>query len=34
MNIGIIDVDDTKFPNLCLMKLSSFYKSLGIRQCF
>ena len=29
MNIGLIDVDDTKFPNLCLMKLSSFYKSLG-----
>ena len=29
MNIGLVDVDDTKFPNLCLMKLSSFYKSTG-----
>lgn len=29
MNIGLVDVDDTKFPNLCLMKLSSFYKSIG-----
>lgn len=29
MNIGLIDVDKTKFPNLALMKLSAWYKSRG-----
>lgn len=27
--IGLIDVDGHHFPNLCLMKLSAFHKSLG-----
>lgn len=29
MNIGLIDVDGTKFPNLVLMKLSAWYKAHG-----
>lgn len=29
VNIGLIDVDQTKFPNLVLMKLSAWYKSQG-----
>ncbi len=29
MNIGLIDVDKNKFPNLALMKLSAFHKSKG-----
>lgn len=29
MTIGLIDVDGHNFPNLCLMKLSSYHKSLG-----
>lgn len=29
MNVGLIDVDNTKFPNLVLMKLSAWYKSKG-----
>lgn len=29
MLIGLIDVDGHNFPNLCLMKLSSYHKSLG-----
>lgn len=29
MNIGLIDVDGHHFPNLCLMKLSSYHKALG-----
>jgi hypothetical protein len=29
MNIGLIDIDKTNFPNLVLMKISSFYKNLG-----
>lgn len=29
MHIGLIDVDDTDFPNLVLMKLSAWYKSQG-----
>ena len=29
MNIGLIDVDHTKFPNLVLMKLSAWYKGQG-----
>lgn len=27
--VGLIDVDGHNFPNLCLMKISSYYKSLG-----
>lgn len=27
--IGLIDVDRHNFPNLCLMKISSFHKSKG-----
>ena len=29
MKIGLIDVDGHHFPNLCLMKLSSYHKSAG-----
>lgn len=29
MNIGLIDVDKTTFPNLCLMKLSAYHKNMG-----
>ena len=29
MKIGLIDVDGHHFPNLCLMKLSSYHKSIG-----
>ena len=30
MNVGLIDVDESKtFPNLCLMKISSYHKSKG-----
>lgn len=29
MRIGLIDVDNTKFPNLVLMKLSAYYKAQG-----
>ena len=29
MRIGLIDVDNTKFPNLVLMKLSAHYKAQG-----
>lgn len=27
--VGLIDVDGHNFPNLCLMKISAYYKSLG-----
>ena len=27
--IGLIDVDGHNFPNLCLMKISAYYKNLG-----
>lgn len=29
MNIGIVDVDDTKFPNIALMKISAWHKARG-----
>lgn len=29
MNIGLVDIDKTKFPNLVLMKLSAWFKSKG-----
>ena len=29
MNIGLVDVDNHNFPNLALMKLSAYHKSLG-----
>ena len=29
MNIGLVDVDGTNYPNLVLMKLSAWYKSKG-----
>ena len=29
MKIGLIDVDGHNFPNLCLMKLSAYHKSIG-----
>lgn len=29
MNIGLIDVDGHKFPNLVLMKLSAWHKARG-----
>ena len=29
MNIGLIDVDSHNFPNLCLMKISSYHKAKG-----
>ena len=29
MNVGLIDVDGHNYPNLCLMKLSAYHKSLG-----
>lgn len=29
MNIGLIDVDGHRFPNLCLMKISAYHKQIG-----
>ena len=29
MKVGLVDVDSHNFPNLCLMKLSAYHKSLG-----
>ena len=29
MRIGLIDVDGHNFPNLALMKISRYYKSIG-----
>ena len=29
MLVGLIDVDGHNFPNLCLMKLSAYYKAYG-----
>ena len=29
MTIGLIDVDSHNFPNLCLMKLAAYHKSIG-----
>lgn len=29
MKIGLVDVDKTKFPNLALMKISAYHKSIG-----
>ena len=29
MKIGLVDVDRTKFPNLALMKISAYHKSIG-----
>ena len=29
MRVGLIDVDGRKFPNLALMKISTFYKNRG-----
>lgn len=29
MKIGLIDVDSHNYPNLCLMKISAFYKAQG-----
>lgn len=29
LKIGLVDVDSHNFPNLCLMKLSSYHKALG-----
>ena len=29
MYIGLIDVDGHNFPNLCLMKISAYHKSIG-----
>lgn len=29
MNIGLIDVDRSKFPNLALMKISAYHKNIG-----
>ena len=29
MKIGLIDLDNTKFPNLALMKISSYHKRNG-----
>ena len=29
MNIGLIDVDSHNFPNLALMKISSYHKRRG-----
>lgn len=29
MNIGLLDIDYNGFPNLALMKISSYYKSIG-----
>lgn len=32
--IGLIDVDGGKFPNLALMKLSAHRREKGTRYCF
>lgn len=29
MNIGLIDVDSHNWPNLALMKISAYHKSIG-----
>ena len=29
MNIGILDIDGKKFPNLALMKISAYHKGIG-----
>lgn len=29
MLIGLVDVDGHNYPNLCLMKISSYHKALG-----
>ena len=29
MNIGLIDVDKTRFPNLALGKIAAYHRSLG-----
>ena len=29
MNVGLIDVDGHNYPNLCLMKLATYHKSIG-----
>ena len=29
MKVGLVDVDSYHFPNLALMKISSYYKKLG-----
>ena len=29
MRIGLIDIDSHNFPNLCLMKLSAYFKRRG-----
>lgn len=29
MRIGLVDVDNTSFPNLALMKISAYHKSIG-----
>lgn len=29
MNIGLIDVDNTRFPNLALGKIAAYHRSLG-----
>ena len=36
MKIGLIDVDGHNFPNLALMKISSYHKSKGdnVEWCF
>lgn len=34
IRIGLIDVDSHNFPNLCLMKLSAYYKAQGHQVCF
>ena len=29
MNIGLVDIDGHNFPNLALMKISAYHKSIG-----
>ena len=29
MNIGLLDIDNTGYPNLALMKISAYHKSIG-----